>query len=344
MTTATADRYAHRTLVAAGIVLGLGALAFVVWQGLEVLLLLFGGLLFGLFLAALADWLAAHTPVPRGVCLAVVVLLLVGLAALAIWRGGPSVARQVNELREELPKAVEKLRAAVGQSGIGRQALDRLPDAPSDLMDQQNVLSRATGVFSSVMGVVTNVFVVFLFGIFVAAQPGTLLDGAVCLVAPSRRGRVREALVESGSAVRRWLLSKLVRIIFIGVATYFVLRLLGVPLAFLLALIAAPLNFVPNFGPVIAAVPAVLLALVQSPQTALWVALLYFAIQFVEGNVLDPILTKAMVSIPPALTFGVQVLLGVLVGPVGLAVATPLVAALLVLVKRLYVEDALEGR
>lgn len=338
-----ASGYAHRVLVAVGVALGLAALAFLVWQTLEALLLLFGGLLFGLFLAALADWITAHTPLPRIASLSLVVLVLVGLVVLAIWIGGPSVAEQADQLGTELPKAFEQLKERIGRSDLGSQALDQLPSAPSDLMDQQNLLSRATGAFSSVLGFAANVFIVLLFGLFVAAQPQVLLDGLVCLVAPRRRARVRQALVESGTAVRKWLLAKIVRITFIGIATYFVLKFLGVPLAFLLAVITAPLAFVPNFGPVIAAIPAILLALVQGPQTALWVALLYIAIQFVEGNVLDPILTKTVISIPPALTFGVQVLLGVLVGPVGLAVATPLVAALLVLVRELYVEDALEG-
>ena len=336
-----ASSYARRALAAVGIAAGVGALLFLLWQTLEALLLLFGGLLFGLFLAALADWISAHTPLPRVAALAAVVTLLVGLLALAVWLAGPAVVAQGDALQEQLPRALERLRERVDQSRLGHQALERLPSTPAALMDQRNLFSRVTGVFSTVLGALANLFVVVLFGLFVAAQPATLLDGVVRLVAPARRARVRGALVEAGSALRKWLLAKVLRIGFIGVATYLVLRWLGVPLAFLLALIAAPLNFVPNFGPVIAAVPAVLLALLDGPTTALWVALLYVSIQFVEGNVLDPILTKTVVAIPPALTFGTQVVLGILVGPVGLAVATPLVAALVVLVRRLYIEDVL---
>ena len=336
--------FAHRVLAATGIVLGVGALLFMLWQTLDVLLLLFGGLLVGLFLGALADWLAAHLPVHRGVALAGVVVVLAALLALAGWRAGPAVITQVDALQEQLPQAFAQLRERLDQYDLGHRVIEQLPNAPAALMDQRNLFSRVTGVFSTVLGVLANLFVVLLFGLFVAAQPDTLLNGLVRLVTPARRDRVRATLVESGDAVRKWLLAKVLRIGFIGVATYLVLRWLGVPLAFLLALIAAPLNFVPNFGPIVAAVPAVLLALLQGPSTALWVALLYVAIQFVESSVLDPILTKTMVAIPPALTFGAQVVLGVLVGPVGLAVATPLVAAVVILVRRLYIEDVLEGR
>lgn len=337
--------FAHRALVAVGIALALGTLAFLTWRLREALLLLFAGLLFGMFLTALTDWLHDHPPlraVPRGVVLALVVTALLGSFVLLFWLRGPALAEQATELRDRLPRAAERLRQQVAASGgLGERVIDQLPSAGDLLSDKQTVFSQATGVVSGVLGAVANLFVIVLFGIFVAAQPATYLDGTLRLVTPPRRPRVRQAMTEAGNAVRKWLVSKVVRMLFIGAATWLALRLLGVPVAFLLAVIAALLAFVPNFGPIAAAVPAVLLALVQGVSTALWVAGLYVAIQFVEGNVLDPILTKKIVSIPPALTFGVQVALGVVVGPVGLAVATPLVAALVVLVRRLYVEDAL---
>lgn len=337
--------FAHRALVAVGIALALGALLFLTWRLREALLLLFAGLLFGLLLAALTDGLHDHPPlraVPRGVVLALVVTVLLGALVLLFWLRGPAIAEQVNELRDRLPRAVERLRQQVAASGgLGQRLIDEVPSAGDLLSDKQTVLSQATGVVSGVMGVVTNLFVIVLFGIFVAAQPGSYLDGTLALVSPPRRPRVRQALIEAGEAVRKWLVSKVVRMLFIGAATWLALRGLGVPVAFLLAVLAALLAFIPNFGPIIAAIPAVLLALVQGVSTALWVAALYVAVQFIEGNVLDPILTKKIVSIPPALTFGVQVALGVVVGPVGLAVATPLVAAAVVLVRRLYVEDVL---
>jgi predicted PurR-regulated permease PerM len=333
--------FTQRALTATAIALTLAALLFLLWQGLEVFLLLFAGILFGLFLSAIADWLADHTPLPRGVALALVVVTLVGLLALALWLKGPSIAEQADELREQLPRAIERLRQQIGEYELGRRALDQIPRANDVLSDRGSILSRATGVVSGVMGVLTNLFVVLLFGIFVAAEPHTYVNGITRLVAVHRRSRVRAVLSEAGTVVRKWLLSKVLRMIFIGVATWIALRALGVPVAFLLAVFAALLTFVPNFGPIIAAIPAVLLALVQGIDTALWVVLLYVAIQFVEGNVLDPLLTKEIVAIPPALTFGSQILLGVLVGPIGLAVATPLTAAAVVLVKRLYVEDVL---
>ncbi|MGI8766881.1 MAG: AI-2E family transporter [Gemmatimonadaceae bacterium] len=321
--------------------LAIGSLLFMVWQVLDVLLLLFAGLLMGLFLSTLADWLHQHARLPRGVALALVVLTLFGAIVLAVWLSGPALAEQADQLREQIPSAVDRLRERVARYDIGHQLLNNLPDPGKLFSDRGAFLTRATGIVSGALGALGTLFVIVLFGIFIAAEPGTYVSGLVKLATPARRERLRAVLNEAGSSMRLWLVSKVVRMIFIGIATWAVLRFLGVPVAALLALIAALLSFVPNFGPITAAIPAVLLALVQGLDTALWVILLYVTIQVVEGDVLDPLLTKKIVSIPPGLTFGVQVVLGTLAGPVGLAVATPFTAACVVLVHRLYVDDVL---
>ena len=331
----------RHTLAAIGAAAGVAAALFLAWRTLEALLLIFSGLLFALFLSAITDWVAARTPLGRGFALAAVVLALFASFALVFWLRGPSIAEQVGELREQLPRAVERLRERVGQYELGRRILDEAPSAGEIFSDRDTVLARATGVVSGTLGMLANLFIIILLGIFIAAEPRAYLNGLVRLVSPRRRERVRDALVEAGGAIRSWLLSKVVRMVFIGVATWIALKLLGVPVAMPLAVLAALLTFVPNFGPIIAAVPAVLLALVQGVATALWVVALYVAIQVIEGSVLDPILTKKVVSLPPALTFGAQIVLGVLTGPIGVAVATPLVAGVVVLVERLYVQDAL---
>jgi predicted PurR-regulated permease PerM len=127
----------------------------------------------------------------------------------------------------------------------------------------------------------------------------------------------------------------------IGVLTALGLWLLGVELALTLGLLAALLTFIPNLGPVLALVPAVLLALMHSPTRALYVTLLYLAIQTVESYVLTPLVQRRTVSLSPALTITAQVALGVLLGGLGLVLATPLTILLLVLIQMLYIEDTL---
>jgi predicted PurR-regulated permease PerM len=129
----------------------------------------------------------------------------------------------------------------------------------------------------------------------------------------------------------------------VGVLTAIGLWALGVPFVLSFAVLAAGLDFIPNIGPVISAVPAVLVALLQSPMTALWVAVLYLAIQVLESYILAPIVQHRAVDLPPALLISSQVLLAVLLGVPGLLFATPLTVVLLVLVRRLYIADFLEG-
>lgn len=113
------------------------------------------------------------------------------------------------------------------------------------------------------------------------------------------------------------------------------------PLALTLGILTGVLNFIPNFGPLIAGVPAVLIALLVSPQTALYTLLLYAVLQALDGYVFTPLVDRRSVELPPVLTISAQVLLGVLVGIVGVMLASPLTAALIVIVRMLYVEDAL---
>jgi predicted PurR-regulated permease PerM len=105
---------------------------------------------------------------------------------------------------------------------------------------------------------------------------------------------------------------------------------------------AAILTFVPNFGPILSVVPPALLALADEPRRAAYVIVLYLAIQTVESYAITPLIQRRTVSMPPALTIAAQVVLGILTGPIGVAVATPLTAAAMTAIRIAYVEDALE--
>jgi predicted PurR-regulated permease PerM len=130
--------------------------------------------------------------------------------------------------------------------------------------------------------------------------------------------------------------------VLVGVLTTVGLWWLDVPLALTFGLLAAALTFIPNFGPVLSVVPPALLALADDPTRALYVAVLYLAIQTIESYAVTPLIQRRTVSMPPALTIMSQIVLGVLVGAIGVAVATPLTAAAMTMVRMLYVEDLLE--
>jgi predicted PurR-regulated permease PerM len=139
------------------------------------------------------------------------------------------------------------------------------------------------------------------------------------------------------------MLGKLAAMIAVGLLTWLGLLALDIPLSLTLALLAALLTFFPNFGPVLSAVPAVLLGLLEGPARAAYVVALYLGVQTVESYILTPLIQRQTLSLPPALTLVAQVVLGTLAGAIGVAVATPLTVVLIVLVTHLYVEDVLES-
>ena len=144
-----------------------------------------------------------------------------------------------------------------------------------------------------------------------------------------------------GTTLQWWLIAQGIDMVVIGVATALGLWLLGIPLALLLGVLAALFNFIPNVGPFFSYVPAVLLALVEGPEKALYVTIFYIGLQCVEGYVLLPLLQRGAVDTPPAVLIAVQVLLTLLVGGLGLALAAPLAACAMIVVKMLYVHDVL---
>jgi len=171
-----------------------------------------------------------------------------------------------------------------------------------------------------------------------AANPRHYVNGVLRLLPERDRSRGEALARECGATLRRWLLGKLASMVITGVLTGVGLVLLGIPLALVLALLAALLGFIPNFGPILASVPAILLGLSHSPSTAAWVAGLHVVVQAVESYGITPLIQRKMVALPPALTIVAQMTLGVLVGGLGVVLATPLTALGLVLVRRLYVE------
>ena len=178
---------------------------------------------------------------------------------------------------------------------------------------------------------------------YFAASPGLYVDGAVRLLPVGWRGRAREVLDALGGALRSWFVGQAIDMAVVGGLSLAGVVILGVPLAPLLAGIAALCNFVPYVGAIGGAVPAVLVALGQGPDQALWVAGLFAVVQALEGNVIAPLVQARTVNLPPALTILSQTVFGALFGAMGLILATPLLAAGMVAVRMVYVEDVLEG-
>ena len=308
-------------------------------------LLVFGGILFGVLLSALSHLLSRKTGIWYSISLLIVIIALIIIIGGTIWLLAPTVSRQAEELSQALPQALNRLKASLSQSGWGRRLLDGLPSKPGKLLSSpKDVLSQLTGVVSSTLGILANILIVIITGIYLASNPGSYKNGFVRLFTPRYRNRLHQVLDQCYHTLSNWLLSRFISMVVVGIATGIGLAVLGIPLPVVLAIIAAFLNFIPNIGPYIALIPALLLAYVQGPDKALYVYLLYTVIQSAEGYILTPMLDKRLVSTPPALLLFGQVLLGILVGIGGVLLASPIVAVLIVIVNELYVKDYLERK
>lgn len=322
---------------------GLLAVAVLV-LGAHVFLLAFAGILLAIFLRALANGLARATGLPAGFALAAVVLLLLALViGFGTWMA-PSLIEQIQELSQSIPQSLQKLRQQLEHTGWGRWLLNYWPDQPVAGGKGGGLLSNVATFVSVTVGNVVNLVVIVFVGLYLSAQPALYLDGVMRLVPQPRRARLAMVLNEVGYELRWWLIGQVFAMFFIATLVTTGLWMLGLPMALLLGIIAGLLNFVPNFGPIISAIPAVLIALTTQPALALWVVALYVAAQHVETYLVTPMIQQRNVDLAPAITITTQVLMGLLIGALGVTLATPLVIVAIVLIKMLYVEDLLGDR
>ena len=196
-------------------------------------------------------------------------------------------------------------------------------------------------MLSSTFEAIAGVLIVIFLSIYIAVSPRTYEKGILHLIPHSKRPRARELLAEVAETLRGWLVARLLAMIIIAAITGIGLAVLGIKAAIALAFIAGLLELIPFYGPIVAAVPAIGVALVESPQKAISVAVLYLIIQQIEGNVLTPLLLKQRLEVPPVLTIVAVSALGIVFGVVGMLAAEPLVAAGLVITRKLYVRDVI---
>lgn len=321
----------------------LSALALLIFHA-HFFLLVFAGIFFSVLLNFASNWIVKNTPIKYGVALFLILLFITALLYLMVILIGPSIVDQVQDMSDTLPQSLQNLKEKITQYPLGRSLFNRLPsDLGTFINDKGEVVSKIVGSFSTTIGAIANFFIIIVTGIFLASSPGIYFRGFIRLFPINFRARLCEVLYKTQHTLSLWMLAKLISMLVVGIFTAIGLEILGMPMPYALALIAALFSFIPNIGPYLALAPALLIALMQGGNMFVYVLLLYFGIQIVESYLITPMIEKKMVQLPPALTLFWMVLLGVLTGILGLILATPILAALMVLVEELYVKDYLEA-
>jgi predicted PurR-regulated permease PerM len=332
--------YTRRVIVAAAIAASAVLLVLAFWAASHMLLLVFGGILLAILIRGLGELFSEYTGIRESWSIWIVLLALVLVLGVGGWYLSAEVSDQFDALGRSLTKMWGELRGQLEKYGWGQQVLAVLGD-PQISAERVGALGKLFGaVLGGVSGLVISVFI----GLYVAADPTLYRHGFIRLVPLRYRERAAEILDDLHDTLRWWLMGTLLVMILVGTMTTVGLWLLGIPLALALGLIAFFLEFIPYIGPILSAVPAVLVASTVGSREALYVVLLYWAVQSLEGYVISPLVYQKAIEIPPMLTISAQVVLGTLLGVIGIIFATPLTACAMIVVQRLYVEDGLGDR
>lgn len=329
------------------------------WSARFLVLTAFLGILFGLATARPVDILEAKYRIRRSVGAPLIVFGVVALLSLvAVWTG-PTLLDQSQELRVKLPEAVGKLEAFLARSQPKLLDMIAPPDSTTipgiqpgadpalqrgrllgALGNQASTLGElAFGILQSTLAVVGAIILVIFLAVYIAADPGVYKRGVLALIPERRRERVSGLMTVIAATLRKWFATQLIAMLVIGTVTTIALLLLDVRAALPLGVIAGLFEFIPNIGPTLSAVPAILMGFVDSPQKALMIVGLYWALQFLENNLLIPYLMKEQLDLPPALTLVTQVIMAYVFGFLGLFVAIPLLATVVATVRTLWVDD-----
>ena len=333
--TSSPDRDWARKVWSAGGILALIVVLLLLLQAtFNVWLLVLAGVLIAVFFRGLSHLICRKTGWKENLCLTISIVGTLFIIVLLIWLMGSTVQSQADELGKTLPGTIENAKNQLNQKALGKKLVQRA----SDPQTQKKGQALLQTFFKSTFGILGDLYVVLIIAIFFTVSPRLYRDGIIKLVPPRGKDKAKDVMDELGESLKKWLKGQLFAMLVVTILTATALGIMGIPMWLLLALIVGLLNFIPNFGPIIAMIPAVLVALSQSPSMALWVAGVYIAIQVVESNLITPLVQNKMLHIPPAMIIIAQMLIAPFSGGWGLVLATPLMVIVMVLVQELYVK------
>jgi predicted PurR-regulated permease PerM len=306
-----------------------------IWLLSGVLLMAMGAVLIAVLLNLVAEPLTRWLGFPQGAALfgsGVIIISILGAAAYYL---AGMEANQLQDVAQRVHQAVDTIRSSLQGSEIGRFILSHLQDG------NFTVTGLATGFFSISLNFLTALVISIFGGIYLAAQADVYRDGLIQLLPHRLRANGAETLEDIANALRLWMLGQMIGMVLIGLLTATAASLIGLPSAFALGLIAGLTEFIPYVGPILGAVPGVLVAATQDLNTVLWTIAAYTLIQQVEGHLIAPLISREMVYIPPLVLILGIVAITTLFGRYAAIFAAPIAVIIFVAVKKLYIRDSL---
>ncbi|TYL93988.1 AI-2E family transporter [Bradyrhizobium rifense] len=347
---ARSDLASAITVGGIGVVLFTAMLVFT-WYFAATLLLIFAGMLLGVGLNALTNALGRRVHLPHAVRLAIVCVALALAIAGVAYLGGATIAEQASLLSNTIKLQIAHVKSFLDSRGIDTSFFDignatsaassgdagstpapspnahgPLPGAGAIASSGGAIVSQTFKLLFGAISAVGNVFIVLFLGLAFAAQPAVYHDGLLFL-APARH-RIRATLIidRIGETLERWLIAQMIVMLAVGAVTWIGLAIIGIPGSFILGIQAGLLAFIPTVGAIIAGVIVVLASLASGWLPTLSALVLFLGVHVMESYVLTPLLQRQALDIPPATLFAFQIVLGVVFGIWGLALALPVVA------------------
>lgn len=328
------ENYAKRVWIQGGIYALIVIILLLLKATFSVLLLVLAAVLIAVFFRGLSNLIARKTKMPEKWALSISIIGSLSILVLLILLIGSKVQSQAQQLTETLPATVQTAKAKLNETTVGQTIVERL-ESPET---RQKAKKFAETFFRSTFGVLGDIYVILFIGIFFTVNPQLYKKGIIALIPKGGKDQGKDVLDETGNNLQKWLKGKIFAMVVVFILTAIGLTIIGVPLWLVLAIIAGLLNFIPNFGPLMAMIPAVLVGLLQGTTTALIIAGLYILIQFVESNFITPLVQQKLIDTPPAMIIIIQLLVGALTGGWGLVLATPLFVVGMTMVQELYVK------
>ncbi len=321
----------RRTLI---VMAGIG-LAVITWQLYQLLLLLFASLLAAQMFSGLADLLKRRLRLPFAAALALAVLLPLLSLTLVFGLFGSLMANQFATLAQQLPLAVSNGERWLASTAIGREILDAASHYAPRI---DTVVGIVQSTLANVGAGLSQLVIVLVSGVYLAAQPKLYIGGAV-RVAHRLGARSAEAtLAAIQKSISAWLKAQAVSMAFVAVGTSVGLSLVGLPSALAIGLVAGLCEFVPYLGVILVSAPATLIGFSISFETGIFTVITLIVVQQLQGNVVTPMAQGKLADLPPALTLFSLIAAGVLLGPLGVILAVPMTVVGMVLFRQAMVD------
>jgi len=347
---------------------GIGVVAFVAlllltWYFAATLFLIFAGMLLGVALNAMTKLLGRVTGLPHSLRLTIVCLVLAGLLSGVVFLGGTTIAQQATVLSNTIKSQLVNVKAFLEKNGIDTSYLDfgnpaatpsasstpatpgtpathNLPSAGTIASSGGAIVSQTLKLLLGTVSAVGNFFIVLFLGLAFAAQPGVYRTGLLFMAPARHRARATIIIDRIGDTLERWLIAQIITMFAVFVVTWIGLEIIGIQSSFILGIQAGLLAFIPTVGALLGGLIVVLASLASGWVAAASAFALFLGVHAMESYILTPIIQRQALDIPPATLFGFQILLGVVFGIWGLALALPLMAIAKVMIDHFKADDS----